>query len=70
MSGDGWGSGARGVERVWRLVEQGYQITDVDSDELFVGVRMERGAESLTLLLTREDFALLFPNAELPETPP
>lgn len=69
MSGlDGAGV-SRGIDRVWRLVSEGYQITDVDSDDLFVGIRMERSGQSLTLLLTREDFALLFPNAEVPPSP-
>lgn len=53
-----------GIERVWRLVSEGYHVTDIDSDDLFVGVRMERGGQSLTLLLTRTDFAALFPRAE------
>lgn len=64
MSGPSAVGGSKGIDRVWRLVKEGYQISDVDSDDLFVGVRMERAGESVTLLLTREDFALLFPSAE------
>ena len=63
MSGQDGAAPSRGIGRVWRLVAEGYRITDVDSDELFVGVRMERQEECITLLLTREDFAMLFPNA-------
>lgn len=69
MSGQGGLRVPRGIDRVWDLVSEGYQITDVDSDELFVGVRLERGSKSVTLLLTREDFALLFPSAEIPRSP-
>ncbi len=61
----GHGSGARqGIDRVWELAAEGYRIVDVDSDEVFVGVRMERGGRSLTLLLTREDFVRAFPNLQ------
>jgi len=55
----------RGIERVWRLTADGYRIVDVDSDDVFVGIRMERGGETVTLLLTRDDFADLFPGAEV-----
>lgn len=52
------------MDRVWALAADGYRIVDVDSDEHFVGIRMERGGRSLTLLLTREDFIAAFPNAD------
>lgn len=51
----------RGWDLLESLVEDGYRVVDVDSNELFVGVRLRRADERRTVLLTTEDFRALFP---------
>ena len=50
----------RGWDLLETLVHDGYRVVDVDSNELFVGVRLERETDRRTVLLTREDFRVLF----------
>lgn len=52
---------ARGFRELQRLLEDGYEVVEVDSDDTFVGVRLARGDARAMVLLTREDFRSLFP---------
>lgn len=50
----------RGWDLLENLVQDGYRVVDVDSNELFVGVRLQRDQDRRTVLLTSEDFHALF----------
>lgn len=56
-----WGSPGRGFQRLEALAAEGYEIADVQSDDELVCVAMRRPGACVTVLLTRDDFALLFP---------
>lgn len=51
----------RGWDLLESLVECGYRVVDVDSNELFVGVRLQRDQDRRTVLLTCDDFRAIFP---------
>jgi hypothetical protein len=50
----------RGWDLLENLVLEGYRVVDVDSNDLFVGVRLERESDRRTVLLTRDDFRAIF----------
>lgn len=52
---------SRGFAKIDALVSDGYRVVDVDSDDTFVGVRLSRGDETTTVLLSHADFVHVFP---------
>jgi hypothetical protein len=53
---------AKGWKTLEDLVIAGYRVIDVDSNDIFVGVRLERGNDRRTVVLTRDDFRAIFPS--------